>query len=125
MLSQLIIQDQDACLSCGACCAYFRVSFYWAEGEALPENYVEPLTPVYSCMKGTNQNNPRCIALEGEVGKQVSCSVYAERSSTCKEVQVGDEQCVKARKAHHLIPLIEIPLPDSGSSNDDDYDQVS
>ncbi|EAX0008081.1 YkgJ family cysteine cluster protein, partial [Salmonella enterica] len=22
----------NPCMTCGACCAYFRVSFYWAEG---------------------------------------------------------------------------------------------
>jgi uncharacterized protein len=120
MLSQ--ITAQDACLSCGACCAHFRVSFYWAEGENIEEDLVESLTSVYSCMKGTNQKNPRCVALEGEVGKGVSCSIYENRSSSCKEVQAGDEQCEKARAAHGLIPLIDIEIADP--SNDDDYDQV-
>ncbi|MLR39642.1 YkgJ family cysteine cluster protein, partial [Salmonella enterica subsp. enterica] len=23
----------NPCMTCGACCAYFRVSFYWAEGD--------------------------------------------------------------------------------------------
>lgn len=119
MLSQ--ISAQDACLSCGACCAHFRVSFYWAEGEALPEGMVE-LTPVYSCMKGTNQSKPRCIALEGEIGQQVSCGIYQHRSSSCKEVQAGDEQCAKARITHQLIPLIDIEIAEPSN---DDFDQVS
>lgn len=106
MLSQLA--TADACLTCGACCAYFRVSFYWVEGEILPQNHVESINAVYSCMVGTNQKNPRCIALTGVVGQQVSCSVYASRSSSCKEVQIADEQCNKARKAHQLIPLVAI-----------------
>lgn len=120
MLSQ--IPAQDSCLSCGACCAFFRVSFYWAEGESMPEDVVEPLTAVYSCMKGTNQKDPRCVMLSGEIGQQVSCTMYEQRSSSCKEVQAGDAQCNKARAAHGLIPLIEIEpvLP----SNDDGYDQV-
>ena len=120
MLSQKL--TQDACLSCGACCAFYRVSFYWAEGENLPEHMVEPLTSVYSCMSGTNQPQPRCIALEGEVGKHVSCSVYEHRSSSCKEVQAGDTQCLKARKAAGLIPMIDVAAHDS--ANDQDYDQV-
>lgn len=121
MLSQKLAQD--ACLSCGACCAFFRVSFYWAEGEALPNHMVEALTPVYSCMVGTNQPQPRCIALHGEIGQQVSCQVYPHRSSSCKEVQAGDAQCAKARQHHGLIPLIELPQHDS--ANDSDYDQAS
>ncbi|MBJ9948727.1 YkgJ family cysteine cluster protein [Acinetobacter bereziniae] len=120
MLSQ--ISAQNACLNCGACCAFFRVSFYWAEGEAMPSDYVEPLTAVYSCMQGTNQKQPRCIALDGVVGQQVSCTMYEQRSSSCKEVQAGDAQCAKARQAHNLIPLIDIDV--MTPSNDEDFDQV-
>ncbi|NHB56867.1 YkgJ family cysteine cluster protein [Acinetobacter sp. 194] len=120
MLSQ--ISAQDACLSCGACCAFFRVSFYWAEGEPMPQDWIEPLTPVYSCMKGTNQAQPRCIALQGEIGKSVSCSIYQHRSSSCKEVHAGDEQCEKARAAHKLIPLIDVEI--IHPSNDEDFEQV-
>ena len=119
-LTQLV--DEQSCITCGACCAFFRVSFYWAEGEQIPEQMVAPLTPVYSCMQGTNQKNPRCVALDGEIGKSVGCSIYPLRSSSCKEVQAGDSQCNKARAAHNLIPLIEVnpEIP----SNDDDYEQV-
>ena len=120
MLSQ--VAKPDACLSCGACCAHFRVSFYWAEGLAMPEDYVEPLSSLYSCMKGTNQKQSRCIALEGTIGEQVSCGMYAARSGTCKEVQVADEQCNKARRAYNMIPLVQVP--DYGVSYDD-FDRVS
>ena len=76
----------------------------------MPEEAVEALTPVYSCMKGTNQKNPRCIMLSGEIGQQVSCTMYVQRSSSCKEVQAGDEQCTKARNAYGLIPLISVDI---------------
>lgn len=101
---------QDVCQSCGACCAFFRVSFYWSEGEAMSADVVEPLTAIYSCMKGTNQKQPRCVMLTGEIGQQVSCSMYELRSSSCKEVQAGDEQCTKARAAHKLIPLYDVEM---------------
>ena len=120
MLSQ--VATPDACLSCGACCTYFRVSFYWAEGLNMPEHYTEPVTSVYSCMKGTNQTNPRCIALEGTVGEQVSCGMYEARSSSCKEVQIADEQCNKARAAHNMIALVQVPEYDYAN---DDFDRVS
>ncbi len=120
MLTQ--VANANACLSCGACCTFFRVSFYWAEAEQMPADYVEHLTPVYSCMKGTNQATPRCIALQGEVGKSVSCGMYEQRSSSCKEVQIADHQCNKARIAHGMIPLIEVNR--SPSPSQDDYPQV-
>ncbi len=120
MLSQLV--TPESCLSCGACCAHFRVSFYWAEGLHLPEHYTEPVNAVYSCMTGTNQAQPRCIALEGEIGESVSCSVYALRSSSCQEVQAGDSQCNKARARHKMIPLRQIePMQ---AENDEDFDCV-
>lgn len=120
MLSQ--VPTQDACLSCGACCAYFRVSFYWAEGMNMPEHYTEPVTAVYSCMCGTNQSQPRCIALQGEVGQQVSCGIYELRSSSCKEVQIGDSQCNKARYAHGFIPIVQVETYDA--DNDANFNQV-
>ncbi len=120
MLSQIV--TPDACVHCGACCAYYRVSFYWAEAEAMPSEMIEPLTAVYSCMKGTNQTQVKCIALEGVVGQQVSCSIYEVRSSTCQEVQMADEHCNKARIAHNLIPLIQIE--EQEAANNEDYNQV-
>lgn len=120
MLSQ--IPTSDACLSCGACCAFFRVSFYWAEGLAMLEAYTEAVTPVYSCMRGTNQQSPRCIALSGTIGEHVSCTMYEVRSSSCKEVQIADDKCNKARHAHGMIPFTYIEHDDS--MNNDGYNQV-
>lgn len=54
---------------------------------------------------GTDTYAPRCIALQGTVGKGVSCSIYAHRPSPCHEVQVGDGQCQRARAAHGLPHL--------------------
>jgi Fe-S-cluster containining protein len=95
------------CQRCGACCAFFRVSFYWAEasdapGGTVPVDLTEPVSPFLRCMRGTNARQPRCIGLQGEVGRQVTCQIYAQRASTCREVQPGDAQCLKARTSHCL-----------------------
>jgi hypothetical protein len=92
----------QACLHCGACCANFRVSFYWAETTAhpdgqVPQEYTTPISPYHVAMQGTNQKNPRCCALKGEVGQQVSCQIYEQRSGTCREFQAGDAHCQAAR----------------------------
>lgn len=97
--------SSNPCLDCGACCANFRVSFYWAEAEGLPEELVEPLTPLMACMRGTNSKAPRCAALQGEVGGEVACTVYERRTSPCREVQAGDAKCLQARAAHGLVAL--------------------
>jgi len=57
-------------------------------------------------MKGTEQKPVHCIALEGEVGKQVSCGIYGQRSSTCREFEAGSEDCNRARSMHGMPELI-------------------
>ena len=81
------------CQQCGACCAYFRVSFYWAEGDDAPGGTV----PAHL----TQAKPARCVALTGEIGQRVGCSIYAQRSSTCQELMPGDDKCLKARAHHH------------------------
>lgn len=100
----------QACLDCGACCAWFRVSFYWAEtdahpGGSVPEHLVKPIGPHRVAMRGTEWKPARCIALAGEVGQSVSCSIYPLRSSTCREFEAGTEHCNRARQAHGLPPI--------------------
>lgn len=111
------------CLTCGACCAYFRASFYWAEGNdveggTVPVELTDKLNDFMRVMKGTNSPTPRCIALQGTIGERIWCSVYEQRSSVCREFPVAWEngephdRCDKARAAWGLPPL----TPDSWKS---------
>jgi len=103
-------------MRCGACCAHYRVSFYWSESESflggqVPVEFTESLNPWRAVMRGTQAKPARCIALEGEVGSAVRCSIYPRRPSPCHELQPWDEDgqpsaaCSKARAAHALPPL--------------------
>lgn len=103
------------CLSCGACCAYFRVSFYFGESDAVPggtvpQHLVEPISPFLVAMRGTNQPQPRCSSLIGTVGQSAHCGIYPLRSSTCQQLQAGDEGCTKARLSYGLPALTEADL---------------
>lgn len=98
------------CVKCGACCASFRVSFYWGETSAhehgtVPAELTTAISPHHVCMKGTERKPVHCIALEGEVGREVSCNIYELRSSTCRQFEAGSEDCAKARKIHGLPEL--------------------
>lgn len=106
----------NPCLRCGACCAHYRVSFYWSEadpraGGAVPAELTEPITPHRSAMRGTLTAPVRCTGLDGEVGGAVRCTIYDRRPSPCREVEPWDEngepdeKCSKARAAHSLPPL--------------------
>jgi uncharacterized protein len=118
------------CLKCGACCAYFRVEFYWREAESIsdapedqerswivPKDLTEELDDLKRCMKGTNQKHrPVCVALAGRIGVDAHCSIYQQRSSRCRSFRASyapengvlgskQERCDEARKAHGLNPL--------------------
>jgi Fe-S-cluster containining protein len=97
----------NPCLSCGACCMTYRVSFYWAEADqrCLPPALIERVNAHVSCMAGTNANAPRCAALRGEPGGSIACTVYEQRPEPCREVQIGDDKCRRAR-AHHGLPAL-------------------
>ena len=106
----------NPCLYCSACCALFRVSFYWAETEELhsggvPWNLVFKLNDFLVAMKGTDQQKPRCVALEGAIGQQVFCLIYEKRPSPCREFipswhnNLSDPRCNQARLTWGLNPL--------------------
>lgn len=105
------------CLRCGACCAYFRVAFYWGEMASaqpggVPDELTERRDPLRVAMRGTQQSNPRCIALQGTVTQDAHCGIYARRPSPCRDLspawEHGDPspQCDRARIAHGLTPLL-------------------
>jgi len=117
----------NSCLACGACCAVFRVSFYWREadeesGGVVPPELTDHLTGLRLCMQGTNRSHPRCVALEGEIGQAVRCAIYDRRPSPCRNFGIRfangiwhatiEElmRCNQARAAWGLIPLF--PKPD-------------
>jgi len=106
----------NPCITCGACCAYFRASFYWSEadpaaGGLTPPHLTTKLTPHHSVMRGTEQTPPRCIALHGTIGEEVRCVIHPLRPSPCREFQASwvdglhNERCDRARAAHGLPPL--------------------
>ena len=104
------------CLSCGACCAHYRVAFHWSETDACsadgtPAALTEAVDPHRVAMRGTYAGAIRCTALHGEVGRDAHCTIYPQRPSPCRELQAAWEdgrpspQCDKARAAYGLAPL--------------------
>lgn len=103
------------CFSCGACCAHYRVSFYWAEaddaGGTVPHHLTERLDMYRLIMAGTAHKPVRCVALLGKVGEATQCTIYENRSSTCAEFPPSWEngeanpRCDSARAAWGLPPL--------------------
>lgn len=106
----------DYCETCGACCAAFRVDFHVSElvneqGVGVPNAMAVPVTRSIMRMRGTDEAKPRCIALKGQIGEAVSCSIYADRPSPCREfapyaaLGMSEPACDRARVRHGLLPI--------------------
>lgn len=108
---------EDHCTRCGACCASFRVDFHVSElasrnaAGGVPDALSLVLTPTLCRMRGTDDGPPRCVALEGEVGRSVRCTIYADRPSPCRDfapyaaLGIGEDACDRARRQHGLAAL--------------------
>ena len=80
------MSEINPCMTCGACCAYFRVSFYWAEADDAGGLVPSALTAVH-------------------------CTIYENRPSPCREFAMSGENgeendaCNRARARYGLPPL--------------------
>jgi Fe-S-cluster containining protein len=78
-------------------------AFAWEGG--VPSAMTVPVTAQLVRMRGTDASPPRCVALDGEVGLAVSCTIYGARPSPCREFDVTHDACARARARHGLPPL--------------------
>jgi Fe-S-cluster containining protein len=114
-----MMTPQEICQHCGACCATFRVSFYWSEadpsaGGNVPADLTDSLYPYRCCMKTDGPASHRCVALDGKIGSEVHCHIYSNRPSPCRDfgfdesgrvVQEDINRCNSARERFGLPPL--------------------
>lgn len=105
------------CQSCGACCVVYKVSFDWSETSEnsyqVPIELTTKSNPQTGVMKFVNPKKTRCVALDGNIGKYVSCSIYSNRPSPCRkfmanlEAGIPNPRCDEARRVVGLSPLQE------------------
>jgi hypothetical protein len=104
-------------MSCGACCAIFRVSFSSSQRENFEiwkvplEKTVTSDSKIYSMLGTEKKHRPKCNALRGRIGRIVNCEIYLNRPTPCRNFTasyadgVKNIRCDEARKAHGLPPL--------------------
>lgn len=105
----------NPCMAYGVCCAYFHVSFYWAEaddaGGLVPSTLTKPLAPFLHYMNGTNQCQSHCAALSSDIDNTVHRIIYEDRPSPCREFAMSggnggeNDVCNWARACYGLPPL--------------------
>ena len=96
-------RDVSSCQSCGACCAY---SHEWPRFTLESDEEIAriPAALVAAGEGGMRCEGERCAALRGEIGKSVSCSVYAVRPIVCRDCLPGDDACEMARAKAGMAP---------------------
>lgn len=112
------------CQTCGACCCSITpelewfVDTTWTDERKLGRPFVRlnVIRPTQPGMTATGIRVPHgaiktktlgdrtvCVALEGDVGEQVKCSVYAKRPRACRSAcEPGDAVCLGLRKLQGL-----------------------
>ena len=99
------------CLSCGACCASFRVDFSIYESEdnggRVPRGLVDEVNDFTCRMRGTDYARPRCAALTGTVGERAACGIYEQRSRPCRDFPFASYGCHDTREKFGLSALSE------------------
>ncbi|NNE66906.1 MAG: YkgJ family cysteine cluster protein [Pyrinomonadaceae bacterium] len=114
-VSENVITDPAApkpdCKTCGACCAAFVVvdaenssitsEKLWAvdsisdNGERATKSILRRREPDFAC-----------AGLAGEVGDEVSCTVYDNRPSMCRKFEAGSDRCHAVRRAYGIEPFL-------------------
>ena len=99
------------CRSCGACCVNLPANRaqgfnYWVEihdGDRILRRPDLVKTLVTRDPNGVPHlrvaHDGRCLSLRGDIGK-VTCGIYRERPTPCRQVEAGDEKCLRIRAAH-------------------------
>ena len=96
------------CRSCGACCVNLPSNraqgfMYWveiADGDRILRRPDLVKTLVTRDPAGVAHlrvaHDGRCLSLRGPIGA-VTCGIYRERPSPCRNVEPGDEKCLRYR----------------------------
>jgi Fe-S-cluster containining protein len=113
-MSETVTEETvNKCMLCGACCAMYKITFANCEAE-LDKSGCVPLDMTLAAgtskriMKGTETGRKRCIALEGNVGHRVRCTIYDRRPSPCRAFRATwqeygmNDQCNRARAIYGL-----------------------
>jgi len=96
-------ENKYDCMKCGACCAYWpNIPVRETEVKDIDERlklYLKPssLEPRGLSMKFV-EGSTRCVALEGQLGVSVKCSIYDIRPPVCRRFEPGSDLCKKARR---------------------------
>jgi len=109
------------CRACGLCCAaLYADNESWADLTdediaALPKRwkkYALPVTPGWAftenhyafATKYDKDGNTVCVGLKGTLARKVSCALYENRPSVCRDsIQPGNKDCKTLRSKYAML----------------------
>lgn len=99
------------CLSCGACCFYLLCATVKPTDQNTPESHFWKIfleensgEIVVDQFMRRNPETMACIALDGEIGGNIGCSIYHDRPQVCREFDAGSDKCHAIRRAYGIEP---------------------
>jgi Fe-S-cluster containining protein len=106
------------CQTCGACCCNSdenRAEKYVDYVEVPKRTRLAQQRALVRKLTVVNQQgerhmklvgkDQRCIALEGELGVNVSCGIYELRPPACRKVEPGSDECLRDRAERGIDSL--------------------
>jgi Fe-S-cluster containining protein len=102
------------CTRCGACCsnpAENRAEGFVDYVEVRPGDRLleKPELVRRLVLRGADgalhlrlDEDGRCSALRGKIGRRVRCTIYRDRPQSCRKVQPGTPRCLYERRARGL-----------------------
>lgn len=100
------------CQTCGACCCNRRenrLEHFHDYVQVFPEDVLMERVKLLVRLARKNGQGQwhlkltpdgRCVALDGEVGQAVGCTIYELRPDVCRRVEAGSAECLDARREH-------------------------
>ena len=101
------------CATCGGCCAAF------GNVDTAPMNNISSEDSWEIVSNGKNADyivdrfikrkeaDFSCTALDGTIGKKVSCHIYDDRPLTCRNFDAGSDRCHAVRRAYGIEPFLD------------------
>ncbi|MCA9535278.1 MAG: YkgJ family cysteine cluster protein [Myxococcales bacterium] len=105
--------DPPECLDCGACCFADLPHYVPVRGDdyARLGDAAETLTRWQGTRCFMAMSDGHCAALVIDAGSgRFSCSVYADRPDTCRELERGSSECEGERERKYARTRRRLPL---------------
>lgn len=91
-----LAESEGTCASCKACCC--RLEVMLITDTCVPDRFIE--WDKWGCQTMARLEDGWCAALDRNTMK---CTIYENRPWVCREFEMGEYECITARKANPYI----------------------